>query len=183
MPTGKPGNQSPDHLTAEQIPVSKSQLKRDALAMKTLAADLLELRPGQLQLLSLEADVLLAIEQAQHMRSHGARKRQLLYVAKLLRRMDQTELMAAVTEFQAAARGLSASHHRAEAWRASLLDRGDDALTALLRRRDLPDAQALRQLVRKARQENLAGKPPAAARALFRELRALDAEEPLPPMD
>jgi ribosome-associated protein len=89
--------------------------------------------------------------------------------------------MAAVEEFHATARGVSAAQHRAEAWRALLLERGDTALTALMKERELPDVQSFRQLVRKARQETAAGKPPAAARALFRALRELDAEEPLPP--
>ena len=182
MPTGNPRNPTPDELNDELLTVSKSQLKREALAKKSLAAELLDLSAAKLRALPLEPDVLLAVEQARNMRSHGARKRQLLYVAKLLRRMDQAELMAAMGEFEATARGLSAAQHRVEAWREVLLERGDTALTALLKLRDVPDAQSLRQLLRKARHERQAGKPPAAARALFRTLRGLDNVEPLPPV-
>ena len=182
MPTENPRNPTPDELNEELLTVSKSQLKREAQEKTSLASELLEFSAAQLRALPLEPDVLLAVEQARSIRSHGARKRQLLYVAKLLRRMDQAELMAAVSEFQATARGLSVAQHRVEAWRTVLLDRGDTALAVLLKLRNVPDAQALRLLIRKARQEIQAGKPPAAARALFRALRSLDAAEPLPPV-
>ena len=178
---GEPRNPTTDELDEEPLLVSKSQLKREALAKKSLASELLELSAAQLGTLPLEPGVLLAVEQAKAIRSHGARKRQLMYIAKLLRRMDESELSAAVEELHAKARGVSAGQHRVEAWRDVLLDKGDAALTVLLKLRDIGDAQSLRQLVRKARQESEAGKPPAAARALFRELRALDDAEPLPP--
>ena len=59
---------------------------------------------------------------------------------------------------------------------------GDAAVGALLERRRDTDAQAIRQLLRNARREADRGKPPAAARSLFRLLRDMDLAEALPPL-
>jgi len=179
--TKAPIDNDPGGLTTDEQLISKSQLKREALATKSLAADLLELSQSQLQRLPLENDVLLAIQQAAKIRSHGARKRQLQYIAKLMRRSDTTAIAEAMAAFHADARGLSAQQHRSERWRDALILKGDGALGALLQLRPDIDAQTLRQLVRNAQREQAAGKPPASSRALFRTLREMDAWKPLPP--
>ncbi|HMB59207.1 MAG TPA: DUF615 domain-containing protein, partial [Xanthomonadales bacterium] len=68
-----------------------------------------------------------------------------------------------------------------EAWRDLLLDQGDAALGELLKERPGMDIQALRQLIRNGQHERSAGKPPAAARSLFRTLREMDQKAALPP--
>jgi ribosome-associated protein len=167
-------------LESEQPP-SKSQLKRDAQAIKSLAAGLLQLSASQLRRIPLDNDVLVAIHEAGKFHSHGARRRQLQYITKLMRRTDTAAIVDALEEIQSEARGLTARQHRAEAWRDLLLDRGDAALGELLEQNTQIDVQHLRQLIRNARHEISAGKPPAAARALFRALRDLDASQTLPP--
>jgi len=159
---------------------SKSQLKRDAQAVKSLAAGLLQLSASQLRRVPLENDVAQAIEDARRFRSHGARRRQLQYITKLIRRTDPSAVFAALEEIQSEARGLSARHHRAEAWREVLIERGDAALGELIQHCTEVDVPQLRQLIRNARQEKNADKPPVAARALFRVLRDLDARQTLP---
>jgi ribosome-associated protein len=183
MAPGKIENDVADSGRENEHPASKSQLKRDAQAMKTLATDLLLLSASQLQRVPLENDVLVAIQEARKFRSHGARRRQLQYIAKLIRRTDAAIIIAAVAEIQSEARGLTARQHRTEAWRETLLERGDVALGELLQQRTGVDAQHLRQLIRNARHERITGKPPVALRALFRQLRDLDAMQALPPCD
>lgn len=170
----------PNAVPDNQHVVSKSQLKREAQAMKDLASELLELSAAQLHKVPLDNDVLMAIQQARKFHSHGARRRQLQYIAKLIRRVDASPIIDAVAAFQSEARGLTARQHRSEAWREALVERGDTALGELLQARPGIDAQALRQLIRNAQREQQAGKPPAASRALFRMLRELDVEEALP---
>jgi len=171
-PPGQPGN---DEVA------SKSQLKREAQAIKGLANHLLGLDDARLRQLPLENDVLEAIRQAGKISSHGARRRQLQYVARLLRREDPAAIIQAVEGFEAEARGLTARQHRCEAWRDRLVERGDPGLEDLLQSHPGLDVQALRQLIRNARREISLGRPPAAARALFRALRDLDGQSPLPP--
>ena len=183
MAPGKTENESADNDWENEAPVSKSQLKREAQAMKTLAMDLLQLSASELQRVPLENDLVLAIRDARSFRSHGARRRQLQYLAKLIRRVDAALIIDAVAEIKSEARGLTARQHRTEAWREKLLEQGDAALGELLEKREGVDAQRLRQLIRNARQEKITGKPPVASRALFRELRDMDATQALPPCD
>lgn len=161
---------------------SKSQRRRDALEVKNLASRLIGLSDTRLARVPLDPQLRTEIEQARRMRSHGARKRQLQYVAKLLRRDDPEPLLDALEAFENEARQLNARHHRSEAWRDRLLESGDTALGALLEQRRDADGQTLRQLLRNAQREAARGKPPSAARSMFRLLRELDEAEPLPPV-
>lgn len=181
MAPGKIDHDMADSGRESGPPVSKSQVKRDAQAMKTLATDLLLLSASQLQRVPLDNDVVVAIQAVRTFRSHGARRRQLQYIAKLIRRTDATIIMAAVAAIQSEARGLAARQHRTEAWRETLLERGDAALGELLQQHTGVDVQHLRQLIRNARHERITGQPPVAARALFRQLRDLDTRQALPP--
>jgi len=162
--------------------VSKSQLRRDALEVKSLAARLIALSPSALAALPLDEPVRTAIAEARRIRSNVARKRQLQFVAKLLRREDPEPIADALAALDDGARQLSARQHRCEAWRDRLLESGDQALGELLRLRPDVDAPALRQFMRRAAQEVERARPPAAARSLFRLLREMDEQEALPPL-
>lgn len=172
---------SKENFSAEPPLESKSQRRREALEMKSLAAELIKLKTSRLALVPLDETLAAAIDDARQIRSNVARKRQLQYVAKLLRRIDPEPILRALEEFDNEARQLTARQHRSESWRDILLESGDQALGTLISLRRDTDAQAIRQLIRNAKKEQHHGKPPAAARALFRLLREMDQEEPLPP--
>lgn len=161
--------------------VSKSQRRRDALEVKSLAARLIALSPAVLEQVPLDEAVRAAIAEAQRIRANVARKRQLQFVARLLRRADPEPIAQALHDLEHAGRQATARQHRAEAWRDRLLVAGDPALAELVRLRPDSEPQAIRQLIRTARQEAAREKPPAAARRLFRVLREMDEREPLPP--
>ncbi len=171
-----------EKISGETEFISKSQRRRDALETKSLASDLIKLNASRLAQLPLDQNVREAVEEARQIRSHVARKRQLQYLAKLLRRTDTTIITQAIESFQNEARQLGARQHRVENWRDFLLESGDTALGKLLEQRRDADGQAIRQLLRKVQREASRNKPPAAYRALFRLLRDMDADSPLPPV-
>lgn len=173
--------ESKENFTENPERVSKSQRRREALEVKSLAARLIALNPRELAGLPLDQPQVNAIMEARRIRSNVARKRQLQYVAKLLRRAELEPILAALDEREREARRSAARQHRVEDWRDHLLQAGDPALSELLDQRPGADAQALRQHLRRARQEAQRGRPPAAARALFRLLREMDEAAPLPP--
>jgi len=160
---------------------SKSQRKRDARALFELGRDLVALDTATLNRLPLEAPLRDAIGQARDIRSRIAHKRQLQYIARVLRGMDAEPIRAALEALHTEARRQTTVLHRIEDWRDRLLAEGDAALAELLGLYGPAEAQALRQLIRNAQREARLGKPPAAARKLFRLLRELDARHPLPP--
>ena len=171
-----------EKLSRETEFISKSQRKRDAQSVKSLASELIRLSSSQLASVPLDATILAAVQQARHIRSHVAGKRQLQFIAKQLRRIDATPIRESIDSFQNKARQLRVRHHRAENWRDFLLESGDPALGQLLQQHQAADSQAIRQLMRNARGEASRGKPPASSRALFRLLRDMDENQPLPPL-
>ena len=75
---------------------SKSQRKRDAHALQALGAQLVALPPACLEKLHLPEVLREAVYAAQGMRQHGARKRQVQYIGKLLRQLDSAPLRTAL---------------------------------------------------------------------------------------
>ena len=166
----------------EQPAASKSQRRREALETRSLASELIKLNAARLSRVPLDDAVRSAIMEARQIRSHVAGKRQLQYVAKLLRRIDLESIIQTLDGFDGEARQLTGRQHRSEAWRDFLLESGDPAVGVLMQQRNDTDTQAVRQLVRNAHKEAARNKPPASARALFRLLREMDESEPLPPV-
>lgn len=158
---------------------TRSQQRRDALAVLDLAGQLVELAPTKLARLPLPDEVREEIANVRRITSHGARKRQLAYLAKLMRNHDADAfdaVRAALGENRDRQRQDAAALHRLEALRAQLVgDEGDTALTALIAAHPTLDRQHLRALIRQARIEQATpNKPPRAARELFQVLKTLD---------
>lgn len=155
---------------------SRSEQRRQALDVLALAQQLAELSDAQLGRLPLPEHLLPLFLQTRRITAHVARKRQIAYVAKQLRREDDAMLEAvrdALSKDGEAARQETALLHRAERWRDRLLDEGDDALAELLDTCPQADRQQLRQLLRNTAEERARSKPPRAYRQLFRTLREL----------
>ena len=165
-----------DEDTGEFLSPSRSQQRREALDVLALAGQLADLEPGRLAKLPVPEHLAPHIAEARRITSHIARKRQLAYLAKQMRREDDEVLDAirdALDVGGEAAKQEAALLHRAERWRERLLDEGDGALADLLAEHPLADRQKLRQLVRNALDERARNKPPRAFRELFREVREL----------
>jgi ribosome-associated protein len=163
-----------DEDTGEFLSSSRSQQRRDALDVLALAQRLVALDAGTLAKLPIPEYLHPHIADTRRITSHIARKRQLAFLAKQMRREDDATLDAIRDALDAggeAARQETALLHRAETWRDRLLDESDAALAELLAEHPHADRQRLRQLVRNAIEERVKNKPPHSYRELFRELR------------
>lgn len=168
-----------DEDTGDYLGPSRSEQRRAALDVLSLAQQLVALSAAQLAKLPIPEDVLPHIRETQRITSHVAHKRQLAFLAKQMRREDDATLDAIRDALDAggeAGRRETALLHRVEGWRDRLLAEGDLALADLLVEHPGADRQHLRQLVRNAVEERNRNKPPHAARELFRELRELMAD-------
>ena len=170
-----------DDETGEFFSPSRSQNRRDALDVLELAETLTGLSAAQLARLPIPDELMPHIRDTQRITSYGARKRQIAFLAKQMRRQDDAALDAirdAMSKDGEAARRETAALHRVEALRDALLAfEGDAAMTALLAEHPHADRQHLRQLVRNAHDERKRNKPPHAFRELFRELKELLAQD------
>ena len=165
-----------DEDTGQFLSPSRSQQRREALGVLELAEQLAAQSPAQLEKLPIPEALLPHIEDTRRITAHIARKRQLAFLAKQMRREDDETLDAIRDALDAGSetsrRGV-ALMHKAEDWRTRLLDGGDAALTALLDEYPAADRQRLRQLVRNALDERARNKPPRAFREIYQLLREL----------
>lgn len=153
---------------------SRSQLKRDAQALQDLAEALIGLPRDRLARLTMPESLREAVDATAAITQHGARRRQLRYLAGLLRRVEDVEpFRQAVAGCRADSAEAARQLHRIEHWRDRLLEEGDHALSALLAEYPVANSQALRQLLRNAQKEREQGMPPKSARLLFKALKAL----------
>ena len=151
--------------------VSKSQLKRESHARQSLGEELVQLNSDQLQKFELPDDLLQAIKVAQTIKKHGAKKRQLQYIGKLMRNIDVDPIKQGLDDLQGVSAQAIATQHKIEQWRQRLIDDGDNALEALLLEYPTVDRQRIRQLLRSVQKETQNNKPPKSFRELFKYLR------------
>ena len=150
--------------------VSRTKKKQQVEELQKLGAALVELAPAQLAALPLPADLMGAVRDARRITSHEARRRQLQYIGKLMRKTDPEPVRAALAEVAGRSAAARARQKRLEHWRERLIG-DDDALTALAAEHPGADLQALRALIRNARKEIAESRPPRAQRELFRLIR------------
>jgi ribosome-associated protein len=166
-----------DTKTGSTDVISKSQHKRDLEALKKLGWRLLEFSDDALRQLALPETLLDAIRTAQRIKSHGARKRQMQYIGRLMRDIDATPIREAIDAADHHQSSQTKEFHLIEDLREKLLAEGDGALPEVLSHFPRCDRQHLRKLVRQAKKEQETHQPPRASRLLFRYLRELQ-EEP-----
>ena len=165
-----------DEDTGEFLAPSRSEQRRAALDVLALGERLATLTPTQLAKLPVPESLLPHIADTRRMTAHGARKRQVAFLAKQMRREDDEVLDAIRDALDAggdAARRETALMHRARFRRERLLAEGDEALSAFVEAHPDADRQRLRQLVRSTLEERTRNKPPRAFRELFREVKEL----------
>lgn len=155
--------------------VSKTRRKQEMHELQALGAELVGLSAAHLERMALPAELAQAVHEARAIASHEARRRQVQYIGKLMRGLDATPIRAQLAAVHGGSAAERARHQRLERWRARLLD-DDDALTEFAQAYPTGDLQQLRALIRNARREQAAGRPPRAYRELFRVLREATGE-------
>lgn len=159
----------------EIIWVSKSEIKRDAEALKDLGAELVDLGKNALDKIPLDADLRAAVELAQRIKKEG-RRRQLQLIGKMLRQRDPEPIQIALDKLNNRHNQQVALFHKLEQIRDRLIDEGDDAISLVLELYSQADRQQLRSLIRNAKKEKATNKPPKSARQIFQYLRELSEE-------
>ncbi|OOG45735.1 ribosome biogenesis factor YjgA [Rhodanobacter sp. C01] len=160
---------------------SRTQQRREALAMLALAHQLIELQPSRLAKLDLPEDVRREIDVTRRITAHIARKRQMAFLAKVMRRYgeeDFASVRAELGENREKQRQETAAMHRLEAMRDRLVAEDESALSELIAEHPQVDRQHLRSLVRQARVEkDTPNKPPRAYREIFQLLKDLNQKD------
>lgn len=175
MPRKKTYQWHADAETEVDDAPSRSAKKRQSTALQKLGEQLTQLDANARAALPLSSDLAEALRLYDKIRDREGRRRQMQYIGRLMREIDAGPIEEALAARTAAHQADTALLHRAEQWRAALLETAPAQLRPLLAR-CLPAADsacldALERTARAAREEDPAG-PPHARRALFRELLA-----------
>jgi ribosome-associated protein len=156
----------------EIIWVSKSEIKRDAEALKDLGTELVELGKNALERIPLDEDLLAAIELAKKIKKEGHR-RQIQLIGKMLRARDVEPIQTALDKLKNRHNQQVSLFHKLEILRDRLVEAGDDVIPTVLELYPDADRQQLRSLVRNAQKEKATNKPPKSFRQIFQYLREL----------
>lgn len=160
---------------------SKTMLKAQMDALQTLSGRLIGLSKEKLAQLDLPERLHDEASGAHKITANGAKARQLQFLGKLMRTLDDAHIERIKDKFLAWD-GLSKAEttklHVIEHWRDTLLS-SDEALQEFMQAVAKPDfslapetLQAMRTAIRQARKDALASKPPKNARVLFQLVKA-----------
>jgi len=139
-------------IDSQDLGPSKTALKREADQLKQLGVAVSELPKARRAQIDMPEDLREAINAYSRMTSHGAKKRQMQYVGKLIRGIDPTPLKQAVEDFEAGRAANAETRHEMERWARRLID-DDETLTEWITDHPETDIQHLRSLIRAARRD------------------------------
>ncbi len=148
--------------------LSKTDLKRESDQLQKLGEDLLTLRSDLMERLSLPDKLQDALSDARRITNFEGRRRQMQFIGKLMRKLDEPTvdaIKAALEEQRVGSAAEKQALHIAEQWRDSLIAQ-EEALGAWMAQFPDTDTQQLRALIRQARKDA----PPLDAKALSQGL-------------
>ncbi|MBA5639596.1 DUF615 domain-containing protein [Duganella sp. LX20W] len=178
---GAVGYQSSEFEQEYERP-SKSELKRQMNALQELGEALVAEPRDRVKRVPMPEDVREAILECQTITNHEGRRRQMQFVGKKMRTLDEAEvalIQKTIDGWKGASKADTAAMHALERRREKLLA-DDKALTTLLAENPELDAQHLRTLIRNARKEQAENKPPKAYREIFQILKQIEANKNKP---
>ncbi len=158
---------------------SKTELKRQSDALQKMGETLVEAPRDRVKRVPMPEDVLEAILACQQITNHEGRRRQMQYVGKKMRTLDEAEvavIQQTIDSWKGASKSETAAMHALERRRDKLLV-DDKALTVLLEENPELDVQHLRTLIRNARKEQAENKPPKAFREIFQILKQIESKK------
>ena len=165
---------------------TRTDLKRASTELQKLGEDLLTLRTDLMARLDLSEKLVDAVAEAKRITNFEGKRRQMQYIGKLMRGLDDEQLGAVHAALNEQLNGSAEDNlrlHQAESWRDRMVA-DDDAVGEWIAQFPGTDIQQLRSLVRQARKDAVPEKPGEAQRhgkayrEIFQLLREQLAEEP-----
>jgi len=159
--------------------VSKTKRKQAMQDLQDLGRELVELPPDRLKRLlekvELSDTLANALREYQRLPKREAQRRQLQYIGKLMREVEDTQVLReALDVVNGASAAENAKLHRRERLRTLLLENEALALADIAAQWPQADLTHLRQLRRSALKEHEQNKPPKSFRAIFQFLKDLE---------
>lgn len=163
---------TPQDQDLENLPPSKSQLKREMTERQKIGIAITTLSKSRIQALNLPEKLLDALKDWQKITAHEGKRRQFQYIGKLMRNVDIEPIQKALLEQAKGSAEQTLQLHHLEHLRNQLLDDGSaghHALTQWAQQHPQSDLQQLRSLIRSARKD-VAQTPEKRSGKAYREL-------------
>ena len=184
---------SSDEAEGFDLPPSRSEKKRQSLALQNMGEELTSLGPQEVKNLDLPADLREALQLYARIGDHEGRRRQMQFIGRVMREIDPAPIRAMLDARREVSAAATAALHQAEQWRDRLLsaDQGELAglVETLLTARALPEQdtevpegagkaalpsqEELLTMTLAARKEAAENTSPQARRALFRAIHGM----------
>ncbi|MEM7282667.1 MAG: ribosome biogenesis factor YjgA [Pseudomonadota bacterium] len=152
---------------------SKTQKKREMLALQDLGERLITLSEHQLEKITLPEDLAQAVHEARNMTKRGALYRQKQYIGKVMRQLDCTPIKDALAKLDRVKRQQIALFKQAETWRDRILSGTPEDIEAFVNSYPDADRQQIRAWRRQYDRERSAAKTPRSSKLLFRYIHEL----------
>ena len=160
----------------EDIPKSKTQIKREMEALQDLGKKLLGLSKNQLKKVEMSDTLREAFAEADRIKKHEAMRRHLQYIGKIMRTEDHEAIAQRVALFDTTSAASNKLFHQLEAKRDQLI--GEDSKEVLSKYLEdnpqVEDIQLLRQLIRQSQKEVSQQGNTTNRKKLFRFLREVE---------
>lgn len=148
--------------------ISRTDLKRESAELQKLGESLMTLRSDLFEGLQLPEKLVDALREAGRITNFEGKRRQMQFVGKLMRQLDEDQVQAVREALEVQHKGSAAETlalHQAEQWRDDLIER-DEAVGEWLTKYPDTDSQQLRALVRQARKDRPAPDADAVSKGL-----------------
>ena len=160
-----------DTLDEAENSISKSQKKRNMLALQSVGGELVLLSTEVIAKLDLPDELRVAVLDAKRIpgSKHGGNKRQMQYIGRLMREVDPAPILIQLQALKAPNQKQTAQHHLAERWRERILA---DATSIAAFVREFPEAEQtmLEKYLADAKDDHSKQRPPKNFRLLYQTL-------------
>lgn len=177
----------------DSLPPSRSEKKRQSLALQNMGEELTRLGPQEVKNLDLPADLREALQLYARIGDHEGRRRQMQFIGRVMREIDPAPIRAMLDARREVSAAATAALHQAEQWRDRLLSADQGELASLVAtlltarekqgqeteepettgKKTLPGQEDLLTMTLAARKEAVENTSPQARRALFRAIHGM----------
>lgn len=138
-----------DYLDDEDLPPSKTSIKKAMHQITALGQQLVDLPAKKLNQVPLDDSLRYSIDQARTMKTGNAKRRQIQFIGKLMRKQDNSDIEHALNQFLEQDQQQINLHHLAEQWRDRLLT-DNQAVTEFINQFPNQSVQQINQVLRAA---------------------------------
>ena len=116
----------------DSLPPSRSEKKRQSLALQNMGEELTRLGPQEVKNLDLPADLREALQLYARIGDHEGRRRQMQFIGRVMREIDPAPIRAMLDARREVSAAATAALHKAEQWRDRLLTADEAELAGLV---------------------------------------------------